>query len=486
MAHEPLPSCRAIADAVRNGDRRAADVVQDCLSRIEQRDAAIGAFVEVFRERALAHAHDLDAARARGAELPPLAGVPMAIKDNWLLEGEVAACGSRMLASFRAPYTATVVQRLIDLGAIVLGRTNMDEFGMGSSTERSAFFPTRNPWDTSRVPGGSSGGAAAAVAAGFCALAVGSDTGGSVRQPASLCGVTGIKPTYGRLSRYGLVAYASSLDCPGFLARSADDLALAMQAAGQDPRDATSLDAPASECVFDERTATLRGVRIGVLRDTAIERGVEAEVQQACDRAFDELRRHGAEIVDVSLPRAQHAVAAYYLVASSEASSNLARYDGIRFGHSPGGRTLEEAVTNARSDGFGPEVQLRVLLGTHALRSGYHDELYGQATRVRALVREDFAAAFRGCDLIASPTTPVAAFALGSRIDDPLAMHACDALTVPASLAGLPAISMPCGFTQDGLPIGLQLTAPHRREGALLAAAHAWQQATDWHQRRPS
>ncbi len=486
MPQPDLASCRAIASSVRTGERRAADVVADCLQGIDANDASIGAFVEVFRARALAQAEALDAARARGAALPPLAGVPVAIKDNLLLEGEVAACGSRMLASFRAPFTATVVQRLVDLGAVVIGRTNMDEFGMGSSTERSAFFPTRNPWDLGRVPGGSSGGAAAAVAAGFCALALGSDTGGSVRQPAAMCGVTGLKPTYGRLSRYGLVAYASSLDCPGFLARSADDLALAMQVAGRDPHDATSLDADAAECAFDEGAASLRGLRIGVLRDAAIEAGVEREVRDSCDTACAELQRRGAEIVDVTLPRAQHAVAAYYLVASAEASSNLARYDGIRFGHSPGGRTLEDAVTNARSEGFGPEVQLRVLLGTHALRTGYHDELYGQASRVRALVRADFQAAFRGCDLIASPTSPVAAFALGSRIDDPLAMHACDALTVPASLAGLPALSVPCGFTADGLPIGLQLTAPHRREGALLAAAHAWQQATDWHQRRPS
>ncbi len=478
-------SCVEIAHTVRDGGCRATEVVAECLADIAARNDSIGAFVETFGDTALLDAEAIDAARARGQTLPPLAGVPIAIKDNFLVSGKIAACGSKMLAEFRAPYTATVVARLRELGAVVIGRTNMDEFGMGSSTERSAFFPTKNPWDRSRVPGGSSGGAAAAVASGLCPLSLGSDTGGSVRQPAALCGVTGLKPTYGRLSRYGLVAYASSLDCPGFLARTAKDIDLAMHVAGLDPRDATTLDAPAAECALAIGLDEAASLRIGCLCDEAIECGIDQEAQRAFDAALDCWRSLRANIAPVHLPHAQHAIAAYYLIASAEASSNLARYDGIRYGHSPGGRTLEEAVTSARSEGFGPEVQLRILLGAHALQHGYHDELYGHATRVRRLVADDFAAAFAQCDVIAMLTSPAPAFPLGSRIDDPVAMYSCDALTVPASLAGLPAISFPCGFTKDGLPIGMQFVAPPRREGLLLAAAHAWQLATDWHLRRP-
>jgi aspartyl-tRNA(Asn)/glutamyl-tRNA(Gln) amidotransferase subunit A len=486
VATQPANSCLSIASAVRTGERRAADLVAERLEDIAAHDPSIRAFVETFSGRAIADAESIDAMRRDGKPLPPLAGVPIAIKDNFLLEGEVAACGSKMLARFRAPYTATVVARLRDLGAVIVGRTNMDEFGMGSSTERSAFFPTKNPWDRARVPGGSSGGAAAAVAFGLCPLALGSDTGGSVRQPAALCGVTGLKPTYGRLSRYGLVAYASSLDCPGFLARTAEDVALAMQVAGLDPRDATTLDAPASECALTVGETEGARLRIGVLRDDAIERGIDAEVGKTIDEAIARWKDLRATVAPVTLPHARHAIAAYYLVASAEASSNLARYDGIRYGHSPGGRTLEDAVTKARSEGFGPEVKLRILLGAHALQHGYHDELYGHATRVRRLVADDFAAAFAHCDVVAMPTAPGPAFPLGSRVDDPVAMYACDALTVPASLAGLPAISFPCGFTKDGMPVGMQFVAPPRREGLLLAAAHAWQRATDHHLRRPA
>ena len=485
MAETRMPSCREIAASVRDGSRRAKDIVTDSLARIAAHDGGLGAFVGVFTDRAMAKAEAIDAARARGAELPPLAGVPFATKDNILVQGEIAACGSRMLERFEAPYTATVVARLEALGAIAVGRTNMDEFGMGSSTERSAFFATKNPWDRARVPGGSSGGAAAAIAGDLVPLCVGSDTGGSVRQPASLCGVTGIKPTYGRISRYGLIAYASSLDCIGFLARSADDLALAMQTAGRDPRDSTTIDAQSSECAPAESTQPLKGLRIGVLQDDAIERGIHHDVRNACNLALATWQSLGAELRPIRLPHCNLAIASYYLIACAEASSNLARYDGVRYGMSPGGRTLEDTYTNARSQGFGDEVQLRILLGTHALQHGYCDELYGKATRVRALVRDDFVAAFAGCDLIAMPTSPMPAFALGSRIDDPTAMHSCDALTVPSSLAGLPAMSLPCGFSTDGLPIGLQLTAPWRKEARLLDAARAWQHATDWHQRRP-
>jgi aspartyl-tRNA(Asn)/glutamyl-tRNA(Gln) amidotransferase subunit A len=475
----------AVAQAVLQGELRAVDVAQTYLSRIQQRDPSLRAYVEVFGERAMAAAEALDQHRRRGQNLGPLAGVPVALKDNLLLQGEIAACGSRMLEHFRAPYTATVVARMQALGAVVLGRTNMDEFGMGSSTERSAFGPTRNPWDPALVPGGSSGGSAAAVAADLCLLALGSDTGGSVRQPAALCGVTGLKPSYGRLSRYGLIAYASSLDCIGLLARSVEDLALGMQVAGHDPCDSTcdATTAPDYAGLLAARR-DLRGLRIGIVREFA-QAKVEPQVAECVHAALAQCQALGATLVDVSVPSAPHAVATYYLLAATEASSNLARYDGVRYGHrAEHCRRLDELYERSRSEGFGAEVQLRILLGTYALQKGYEDRVYGQATRIRARIAADFAAAFAHCDLIASATSPVAAFALGSKLQDPLAMYWCDALTVPHSLAGLPAMSLPCGFAA-GLPVGLQLAAPRAHEALLLQAGHVFQQSTDWHQRRP-
>lgn len=479
-------SALEVAAQVRQGTLRAQDVVGDCLQRISAADPGLSAFVEVWPEAAMAMASAIDRDRALGRPPGPLAGVPFALKDNLLLEGRRAACGSRMLEHFVAPYSATTVKRLIARGAVPLGRTNMDEFGMGSSTEHSAFAATRNPWARDRVPGGSSGGAAAAVAADLCPLALGSDTGGSVRQPAALCGVMGLKPTYGRLSRHGLVAYASSLDCVGILARVAADVALALQVAGPDPADATSADVVVPD--FAGLLAArhdLAGLRIGLpaeLHGAGIDAGVAAAVA-AAGLVLQEL---GARLAPAALPTVEHAVATYYLIAAAEASSNLARYDGIRFGlrvDDDGG--LDALYARSRSAGFGPEVQLRILLGTFALQQGYQDEVYGQATRVRALLRRDFARAFAHCDLLACATSPVPAFPLGSKVDDPLAMYLCDALTVPASLAGLPALSLPCGFTPDGLPVGLQLIAPPFREDLLLQVAHRYQEATGWHRRRP-
>jgi aspartyl-tRNA(Asn)/glutamyl-tRNA(Gln) amidotransferase subunit A len=486
MPHIDLRSAAAIAGAVRSGALCATDVVATALATVERRNRHENALVETFAASAMATAERVDAARRRGEDPGPLAGVPIAIKDNLLLRGHIAACGSRMLADFRAPYTATVVQRLLDRGAVVIGRTNMDEFGMGSSTEHSAYGPTRNPWDRSRVPGGSSGGAAAAVAGELCPIAFGSDTGGSVRQPASMCNLTGLKPTYGRMSRYGLVAYASSLDCIGVLAHDAADLALALGVAGPDGRDTTALDAPVPAYVAELANRTeLKGLRIGVLDDDDGGAGLDAAVKAATTTALQTLEALGARLVPCVLPHVRHAVSTYYLLAAAEASSNLARYDGVRFGLSRKGRTIDESYANSRSDGFGAEVQLRILLGTHALQHGYHDELYGQATRVRQLLRRDFDAAFAHCDLIASPTSPLPAFAIGSKIDDPVAMYRCDAMTVPASLAGLPALSMPCGFAKGNLPIGLQLTAPALAEVLLLQVANVYQQRTDWHRQRP-
>ncbi|MBL8727252.1 MAG: Asp-tRNA(Asn)/Glu-tRNA(Gln) amidotransferase subunit GatA [Planctomycetes bacterium] len=477
-------SATALARLVRSGEVRARDVVRSFLDRIDRLDPDYHAFLDHRGGRALADADAVDTARARGADLGPLAGVPIAWKDNLVLRGEVTSAGSRMLDGFRSPYTATCLQRLTAAGAILLGRTNMDEFGMGSSTENSAYGPTRNPWRPDCVPGGSSGGSAAAVAAALCPLALGSDTGGSVRQPAALCGVVGLKPSYGRVSRFGLIAYASSLDCVGALARSVEDLALWLRvAAGVDDADPTSVAAPLPGLEPDHRD-DLRGVRIGVPWELNGP-GLEDEVAASTQAAIDALRGLGAEIVECSLPRVAYAVPTYYLIAMAEAASNLARYDGVRYGaRSSGARRCEEMTTVSRSRGFGVETQLRILLGTFGLSIGYQQEYYGKATRVRELLRADFRQVFGQCDLLLSPTSPVAAFPLGSRVDDPLAMYLCDALTVPASLAGLPALSQPCGFTTDGRPIGLQWMAPPLREDLLLQVAHVFERQTDHHQRR--
>ncbi len=482
----PRGSAAAMARAVAAGHVTATEGVRAALARIQQHDPQLRAFVEVWPERALAAAAAIDRRRDAGEHLGPLAGVPVAIKDNLLLAGERASAGSRMLETFRAPYTASAVQRLLAADAIVIGRTNMDEFGMGSTTETSAFGPTRNPFDANLVPGGSSGGSAAAVAADFCPLALGSDTGGSVRQPAAFCGVTGLKPTWGRVSRRGLVAYASSLDCVGAIARTAEDLALWLDtAAGQDPGDATSL--PATPPVVTQLAAAndLRGLRIGLPWELNGP-GLDDEVAAATDALGAAAREHGAELVGVSLPTVAHAVAAYYLIATAEAASNLARYDGVRYGLRRSGASRLEAMTTAsRSAGFGEEVQLRILLGTFASSYGYEAQFHGAAQRVRARLAADFAAAFAHCDVLLSPTSPVPPFPLGSRRDDPLAMWLCDALTVPASLAGLPALSQPWGATADGRPLGSTWTAPAGREDLVLRVAHVLQRHSDHHLRRP-
>lgn len=478
-------SARDLAQRVQTGATSARAIAIACFERIEAHDDRLHAFVGLRRHAALAEADAIDAAQARGEALGPLAGVPIAWKDNLVLAGELATAGSRMLAGFRSPYSATALLRLQRAGAILIGRTNMDEFGMGSSTETSAHGPTRNPWGSDLVPGGSSGGSAAAVAADFCPIAIGSDTGGSVRQPAALCGVTGLKPTYGRVSRYGLIAYASSLDCVGALARTVDDLALWLAVvSGEDAADPTSRGQAFALPDPTRPRVDLRGVRVGVpweLNDP----GLDSEVLAATHEAIARVTDLGATLVDCSLPSVAHAVPTYYLLAMAEASSNLARYDGVRYGLRRDAAVRCEAMMAAsRSAGFGDEVQLRILLGTFALSVGYHDEYYGQALRARQLLRADFAKAFAACDVILSPTSPVAAFPLQSRIDDPLAMYLCDALTVPASLAGLPAISQPCGATPDGRPIGLQWTGPADAEGLLFDVAGCFQRHTEHHLRR--
>ena len=456
-----------------------------CLQRIAAVDRQVGAFLHVDRDGAAAQTASL-AARPLTAEHSRLAGLPVAVKDNICERGQRATCASRMLETFVPPYDAHVITKLRGSGAVLLGRTNLDEFAMGSSCENSAFQPTRNPWDLSRSPGGSSGGSAAAVAAGMVPLALGSDTGGSIRQPAAFCGVVGLKPTYGRVSRYGLVAFASSLDQIGPFARDVHGAALLLEAiAGHDPRDSTSSDRPVPEYTASLEQP-LEGLRIGIPREYFVE-GLDAEVDRAVRDAIDVYRSLGAEVREISLPHTRYCVAVYYVVASSEASSNLARYDGVHYGHRAAQfENMIDMYAATRGEGFGSEVKRRIMLGTYALSSGYYDAYYLKALKVRRLIRQDFDAAFGEVDVIASPVSPVPAFRIGELIDDPLAMYLNDIYTISANLAGIPAISIPCGYSSGGLPIGLQLMAAPFEEERLLRAARMYERGTDWHTREPT
>jgi aspartyl-tRNA(Asn)/glutamyl-tRNA(Gln) amidotransferase subunit A len=480
----PPDGAAAVAQRVRAGAVRAEDVTRGALARIAALEPKLDAFLLVLAERALEQAHAVDAAVVGGRDPGPLAGVPVALKDILGLEGVPTTCGSRMLEGYRPLFTATAVSRLEAAGAIIVGKTNMDEFAMGSSTENSAYKKTRNPWDAERVPGGSSGGSAAAVAAGMVPVALGSDTGGSIRQPAAMCGVVGLKPTYGRVSRYGLVAFASSLDQIGPLARSVEDAALVTSVlAGRDPRDATTAAEPVPD--FRQSLATgAAGLRVGVPR-AFLQEGVEAGTLAAFEDALEVLAKLGATLVDVSLPTLPHAIATYYLIATAEASSNLARFDGVRYGLRAGAaRSLAALYGDTRDAGFGPEVKRRILLGTFALSAGYYDAYYARAQRVRALLRGDFARAFESCDAVATPTAPTPAFRLGEKTGDPLQMYLADIFTVPANLAGLPALSVPCGFS-SGLPVGLQLVGRAFDEPTLLRLGDAYERATPHHEARP-
>ena len=470
----------ALAGALRAGERTAGEVVEQCLARAAALGDRLGCFLELLPDQARAAAERWDRGRAAGEAPPPLFGLPFAIKANQCLEGATTSCASRVLEGWRAPYTATAVQRLCDAGAIPIAVANMDEFAMGSSGENSAFGPARNPWDLERTPGGSSSGSAAAVAAGLVPFALGSDTGGSVRQPAAFVGVSGFKPSWGRVSRYGLVAFASSLDQISPLARSARDLELLYgHLAGPDPRDATTeqtLPPPAAQ------RDDLAGTRIGVLRGLE---GVHPEIEAALGRAAAVFADLGAECSDVSLKHADHALPAYYVVATSEASSNLARFDGVRFGQRrEGDGTLAGMLAATRGAGFGAEVKRRILLGTYALSAGYQDAWFERAARVRRLIAADYAAAFERVDLIIGPTTPTPAFELGA-MGDPIEMYRADVLTVPPSLAGLPAASVPCGVAA-GLPVGLQLVAPRLEDARVLGAARLFQGVTEHHLARPA
>jgi aspartyl-tRNA(Asn)/glutamyl-tRNA(Gln) amidotransferase subunit A len=476
------------------GETSSEQVVRSLLDRAE-RAGPLNVFVHLEPEAVLAQARAIDSRRQNGEMIGRLAGVPVAIKDVLCVEGETTSCGSKMLRNFRPPYDATVIAKLRAAGAILFGKTNMDEFAMGSSTENSAYGPTLNPWDVTRVPGGSSGGSAAAVAADLVPLALGTDTGGSIRQPAAVCGVVGLKPTYGRVSRYGLIAFASSLDQVGPFAHDLADTALILSViAGPDPRDSTSVDQPVPDysATLDKAPESLR---IGIVREF-FGAGLDPEVGAAVQEAIRVYEKAGATIKEVSLPHSKYGVPAYYLVASSECSSNLARYDGTIFGHRaadfsakfPGEEGLPPLVRMmmaSRAEGFGPEVKRRIMLGTFALSAGYADQYYNKALQVRRKIRGDFDTAFQEVDVLVGPTSPTPAFKLGERTDDPLAMYLSDIYTITANLAGIPGISVPCGLTRANLPIGMQLLGAPFGEDKLLRTARVFERATDWHLKRP-
>jgi aspartyl-tRNA(Asn)/glutamyl-tRNA(Gln) amidotransferase subunit A len=466
-----MTSASEIAGAVRAGSRRARDVVEEHLARIAERDGELHAFLTVTGEEARATADEVDRVVAAGGDPGPLAGVPIALKDNMCTRGVLTTCASRILDGWRPPYDATVVTRLRAAGAVVIGKTNLDEFAMGSSTENSAFGPTRNPHDLTRVPGGSSGGSAAAVAAGLVPVALGSDTGGSIRQPAALCGVVGVKPTYGAVSRYGLIAFASSLDQIGPLASSVGDAAVLLEViGGHDPLDSTSIDAPAPRVTRGLHDG-VEGLRVGIVRE--LTEGVDADVMARVEIAARALEKEGASVDEVSVPAAVHGLSAYYLIAPAEASSNLARYDGVRYGLRVDGEDITDMYNETRAQGFGPEVKRRIMLGTYALSAGYYDAYYGQAQRVRTLIIRDFDAVYADHDLLLAPTAPTTAFALGAKTGDPLTMYLSDVCTIPSNLAGHPAISVPYGTGDDGLPVGVQLLAPALGEPLMFRAAAA-------------
>jgi aspartyl-tRNA(Asn)/glutamyl-tRNA(Gln) amidotransferase subunit A len=462
-------------DGLRGGDFSSTELTRAVLERVTAVEGDVKAYLTLTDERALDQAKAADARRAAGEDAP-LLGVPLAIKDVLSTKGVETTCGSKILQGYIPPFTATAVARLEAAGMVMIGKTNTDEFAMGSSTENSAYFTTHNPWDLARAPGGSSGGSAAAVAAGEALGALGSDTGGSVRQPAAFCGVVGMKPSYGRISRYGLVAYGSSLDQIGPITRTVADAALLLQViAGPDPRDSTCLSTPPPDYAAALH-GDVRGLRVGVPSEYFTE-GIQPEVENGVRAAIDQLAALGAEIVEVSLPNTDKAVPVYYLVATAEASANLSRYDGVRFGFSAGADDMFENFRQTRGQGFGPEVKRRIMLGTYALSAGYYDAYYVKAQQVRTLIKQDFERVFEQVDVIAAPVTPTTAFRIGEKIDDPLAMYLSDVFTLSLNLAGMCGISVPCGFDDGGLPIGLQLIGPHLGEEVILRAAYAYEQA---------
>ena len=483
-----MASIRELHQQLVNKERSALEVTRETLARIEAVEGKVHSFLQVLREDAETAAQKVDEKIAEGEEIGLLAGIPIAIKDNMCMAGVPTTCGSRILENFVPPYESTVTRKLKEAGAVLTGKTNLDEFAMGSSTENSAYQITTNPWDLSRVPGGSSGGSAAAVAAEESVVALGSDTGGSIRQPASFCGVVGLKPTYGLVSRFGLVAFASSLDQIGPFSRTVEDTALLLGAiAGHDPCDSTSLDVeiPDYTQYLTPELPKNPKLKVGVITETFGE-GLSDEVKTTVQAAIQQLEAIGAEVVEVSCPRFRYGLPAYYIIAPSEASSNLARYDAVRYGkRSEEADNLLSMYTKTRAEGFGAEVKRRIMVGTYTLSAGYYDAYYLKAQKVRTLIKQDFETAFATVDLLVCPTSPTTAFKAGEKTDDPLSMYLSDLTTVPVSLAGLPALNIPCGFDSQGLPIGMQLIANVLREDQLLQAAYAYEQSTDWHKQSP-
>ncbi|MGE4489055.1 MAG: Asp-tRNA(Asn)/Glu-tRNA(Gln) amidotransferase subunit GatA [Kiritimatiellales bacterium] len=474
-----------LSGLLEQGKCTSVAIVNDVLAAIDARDGDINAYLTIDRESALAQAKAADEARAAG-KTGPLLGIPLAIKDLLNVKGQPCTCSSKILEGYTAPYDATAIAKLREAGAVFLGRVNMDEFAMGSSTESSAFKKTRNPWNPDHVPGGSSGGSAASVAADEAVAALGSDTGGSIRQPAAFCGCVGLKPTYGMISRYGLTAFASSLDQIGPITKTVKDAAILLEAmAGKDPKDSTSVDIEVPEfgkMLTDDHS--LAGMKLGLPREYFVE-GMDPEVEKAVRGAVEHCRSLGAEIVDVSLPNAKYAIAVYYIIATAEASANLARFDGIRYGLRVDGSDPTELYEKTRAAGFGPEVKRRIILGTYVLSSGYYDAYYLRAQKVRTLIRNDFIEAFKQCDAILAPVTPTPAYKIGEKTNDPLKMYLDDILTTPINLAGICGMSVPCGFAGNGMPIGLQILGNSFREDNILKVGHAYEQTTDWHKHRP-
>jgi aspartyl-tRNA(Asn)/glutamyl-tRNA(Gln) amidotransferase subunit A len=471
-------------EKLRKHELSSQELTLAAFQRISETDDKVHAYITLCRDAALAQAKEADERLKQDGNAQPLLGIPIAVKDNFLTRGLRTTCASKILGDFMPPYDATVIKHIRDAGAVITGKTNLDEFAMGSSAENSAFFPTRNPWNMERVPGGSSGGSAAAVAADQCVAALGTDTGGSIRQPAAFCGVVGLKPTYGRVSRYGIIAFASSMDQVGPITKDVRDCALMLEAiAGHDPADSTSTDRSVPR-YSDALTGDVKGLRLGVPKEYFIS-GIAPEVEHAVRDAIRLLETNGAVVEEISLPHTEYAVAVYYIVATAEASSNLARYDGMRFGHRAGAKDLLETYMLSREEGFGPEVKRRIMLGTYALSAGYYDAYYLKAQGVRALIKQNFDAAFQRCDAIITPTAPSTAFKIGEKIEDPLQMYLSDIYTISVNLAGLPALSLPCGFDGDGMPIGLQIIGKHFDEATILRLAYAYEQATEWHRRKP-
>jgi aspartyl-tRNA(Asn)/glutamyl-tRNA(Gln) amidotransferase subunit A len=474
-----------LSEMLKNREMTSKELTEAYLRRIGEVDPKIRAYITVTRNEAIESAEVADKRLEQGTDVTPLTGIPIAVKDIFCTRGIRTTCASKILEGFIPPYDATVIEKLKGAGAVILGKVNMDEFAMGSSTENSAFFPTLNPWALDRVPGGSSGGSAAAVAADECAASVGTDTGGSIRQPAALTGVVGLKPTYGRVSRYGMIAFASSLDQGGPITKDVTDAAVMLnQIAGHDPLDTTSIDAPVPDYTEGLEDG-VKGIKVGIPKEYFI-KGIDKEVAGAVREAIGVIKGAGAETVDISLPHTEYAVSVYYLVATAEASSNLARYDGVKYGlraEEAGG--LMDMYKLTRDRGFGAEVKRRIMLGTYSLSAGYYDAYYKKASQVRTLIKSDFEEAFKKCDVIATPTSPTPAFKLGEKIDDPLTMYLSDIFTISCNLAGIPGISIPCGLTGEGLPVGLQILGRPLDEATVLKAAYGYEQATGWHKKRP-